>query len=74
MESNRERFLRMAKETRAQADCVRGQLRKDCLLVASIWEAMAKQEAEREARSPSAKPPRKRRSQVRTSAKPRRST
>jgi hypothetical protein len=50
METNQERFERMAHEISAYAETAHGQWRKDCLLVAKIWQAMAVEEAERDAK------------------------
>jgi hypothetical protein len=57
MESTRERYARMAREARAHAETVQGQLRKDFLIVAANWEAMAQDDLERRAMFPALKLP-----------------
>jgi hypothetical protein len=51
METNRERFLRMAREAHAAAASASGQWKRDCELVARIWQAMAEEELEYERRT-----------------------
>jgi len=47
METDRERYLRLAKESRELATTVVGLWKRDCLIVADIWEKMAAEELKR---------------------------
>jgi hypothetical protein len=65
VETNRERFLRMAKEARVLAERSQGQWKQDCEFVARLWDAMAADELERDQGTPRRKPRKRARKKAR---------